>query len=136
MSAGLRLGFGGVNADVGLLFGSDSVPLTIRLGLEPGGRTFVDDLLRKGIVYRMLRLNRPLTCQSSGLHPGGATLRALLRTLEEIRLGRAAAGLVIDGTGCAGSTAVLWEIREKIGELARTGKRTAVLVDSADTSSY
>lgn len=99
------------------------------LGSRPGlakPSAFLELDMKGTLVYQGYRFN----------DPGSLPLRALTRRIDLAIDSPRVGGVAMNLSGLAANPAMLWEVREKLGEAKRAGKKVLVYADRLDMPLY
>lgn len=108
---------------------------TYRTGAKD--RSLVDDL---GIVffqyYVSYNLSGTIKYQRSPFFDNSSTLLNILQDFENIKNSKSIRGIVINATGFSANPSISWEIREKLKELKKAGKRVIIFIERTGLEGY
>jgi protease-4 len=86
--------------------------------------------------YLRLDLNGPVKYQRFIWFDNSATLTGLLETIERAKNDDSIAGIAVNTSGLNTSREIRWEIRDKLADFKRSGKKVVVFVDDVGLSTY
>ncbi|NLY88354.1 MAG: hypothetical protein GX085_01865 [Firmicutes bacterium] len=99
-------------------------------------RTFKDRYLRRGKNYLYLDLRGDLQYRRSRFFDSSNTLQGILQSIAEAERDPTIGGIALNLSGMNISPVMKWEIRERLREFQKTGKRVLVYIDRCGITDY
>jgi protease-4 len=113
--------------------GPESLTAMYRMGAKD--RTIFDEV-NPIKYYVKINLAGGLKYQSNKFFDNSKTLLNTLRSMDEIALNDAVKGVIINAVGFRANPSMRWELREKIKEIKRSGKKVYIFLERADLDDY
>lgn len=115
---------------------NDAVATTHGLRFGAYDRTFRDRYLRRGKNYLYLNLQGNLGYRRFRFFDSSNTLYEVLAAIAGAECDPAIRGIVLNLSGMEASPVMQWEIRERLREFRKTGKRILVYIDRCGITDY
>jgi protease-4 len=106
-------------------------------GIRIGGldRTMVKDVLMSR-YYAVLDLSQNIKYVTNRFFDNSMTLFDILNSLDKAAKNTSLKGLIINATQFSASRSMMWEIRNKIDEVKKSGKDIVIFIDRANIDLY
>jgi len=99
-------------------------------------RTFRDRYMNRGKNYLYLDLRGNLGYRRYRYFDSSNTLQGILQSIAEAERDPTIAGIALNLSGMNASPAMRWEIRERLRQFQKTGKRVVVYIDRGGITDY
>jgi protease-4 len=136
MSAGLQIGLGGVS-----LFSHSNLRDDGKIGSQTYGlrigsqdRNFLSVFQKSNVAVQ--NLYGGLKYQKYKLFDGSNTLIDALRNIEDVKNDDTYKGIILNLSGCNINREMLWELREQLKSLQKTGKKVVIYIDGGGMDLY
>ncbi len=99
-------------------------------------RNLIDERRRDPSNFVELDLSKPMRYQRYRLFDNANSLRRTLDAIDAAAADPRVSGLVINASGMALNSAMLWEVRQQLQAFRETGKQVIVFTDNASMNQY
>lgn len=136
VTAGLQFSFGRAGLSAQSHFDTDVNQQFNTYGVRLGAydRNLFDTYRKTGDRYLNLSLRGPMAYQNRRFFDNRNTLLGTLETIQNAKNDPRIAGIAINTTGMAISSAMIWEIREELQRFRESGKKVVVYVERGGMS--
>lgn len=136
-SFGLQVSFGNIGFLQSINFNKTGDLANQIQGIRFGSydKNIFSDLFKKEKTHQ-IDLNGQIKYQKYQLFDNSKTLMGLLQKLENIKNDKSITQIEINTSGMVASRVFLWELREKLNELRKEGKKIIVYIDNANIDIY
>ncbi len=94
------------------------------------------DKFRRAGNFASIDLSKPMRYQKYQHFDDSYTLLEKLQLIENVAQNDRIGGIVINTSGMNINHAMIWELREQLRELRKTGKKVVIFIDNADMNIY
>jgi len=137
MTLGVNVSFGNSDLSAINVMNSDNNTMSSTYGFRVGGkdRTILEDVI-SAKHYAILDLNANIKYVKNVFFDNSLTFLKILDALDEAAKDKSIKGIIVNATEFTASKVMMWEIRNKLEEIKKSGKRVVIFIERANIDLY